>query len=127
MPDLSVQVASMQAGIDAKYPSFIPSGFQLSGVSTDKSGPIRLEFTSSNNTSFTLTEEKSAWDSNALLNNYVKGAWGEDYAVVREQGITIYISNSDAAWVNGGICYKLASQSADALTKQQIKSIVTSL
>lgn len=127
MPDLSVQVAAMQTGIDAKYPSFLPNGFQLSGVSTEKNGPIHLEFTGQDGASFIITEERSAWDSNALLNNYVKDTWGQDYSVLREQGITTYISNSDAVWVNGGIFYKLTSKAADTLNKRQIKNIVTSL
>lgn len=126
MPDLSVRVAAVQTGIDATYPAYIPTDYQLAGVSTEKDGLVTLEFTS-NTGSFTLSEEKSSWDSNALLNNYVKSEWGNDYVVVREQGITIYISSSDAAWVNGGICYKLTAKAADTLSKKQIKNIVTSL
>ena len=76
--------------------------------------------------SFTLTEEKSSWDTNALLSNFVKEEYGENYTVIREQGLTIYISGSDAAWVNGGIVYKIDTTSG-SLTNKQIRSIAVSL
>ena len=73
-----------------------------------------------------LTEEKSSWDTNALLNNYVRKEYKDDYSVIKEQGLTIYVSNSNATWVNGGIVYKLNAP-ANSLTKKQIKSIAVSL
>ena len=60
------------------------------------------------------------------MNRYVKTKWGENYDSVREQGITIYISGSNAAWVNAGIVYKINNFQGE-LTKKQIKNIVTSL
>ena len=85
-----------------------------------------MEFTGPEDAKFKLTEEKSSWDSNAFLNNFVKANWGINYTVVREQGITIYISNeADASWVNGGLLYTLDSDGQ--LSKKQIKNIVTSL
>lgn len=125
-PDLSVRVAAMQTGIDAKYPSYTPRDYQMSSVSTNPEGRIIIEFSGPDGNSYTLTEEKSTWDSAALLNNYVKPTWQENYDTVREQGITIYISGSDAAWVNGGMSYTIDA-SAGNLTKKQIKTIVTSL
>ena len=85
-----------------------------------------MSFSSSDNTSFTLIEEKSAWDNETLESTYVKPTWSANYTSVREQGITIFISGSDAAWVNGGIFYRLDA-SGNNLTKKQIKSIVVSL
>lgn len=125
-PDLSVRVAAIQTGIDAKYPSYTPRDYQMSSVSTDPEGRVLIEFSGPDGNSYTLTEEKSTWDSNALLNNYVKPTWKENYDTIREQGITIYISGSDAAWVNGGMSYQIDA-SAGNLTKKQIKAIVTSL
>ena len=126
MPDISVRVAAMQTGIEATYPSYIPRDYQLNSVATDQDNRVIMEFAGPENAKFKLTEEKSSWDSNALLNNFVKASWGTNYTVVREQGITIYISNeADAAWVNGGLLYSLDSDGQ--LTKKQIKNIVTSL
>jgi hypothetical protein cdivTM_05795 len=126
MPDISVRVAAMQTGIQATYPSYIPREYRLSGVYTTQDNSVAMDFTGPNQAKFTLTEEKLPWDSNTLLNRYVKTKWGENYDSVREQGITIYISGSNAAWVNAGIVYKINNFQGE-LTKKQIKNIVTSL
>ena len=126
MPDVSVKVAAMQTGIEATYPTYIPRGYQLSSVTSDKENGITMEFGDSDHHTFTINEKKSSWDSNALLNNYVKERWGSDYTALREHGITIYISDGNATWVNGGLVYNLASDTG-VLTKKQIKNIVTSL
>ena len=126
MPDISFRVAAMQTGIDASYPSYLPHGFSLSGI-TSENGRITLNFRNTDETkTFTLIEEKSHWDTNALLANYVRPTFAEDYTVVRERGLTIYIDNDYAAWVNGGIVYKIEAV-GNLLTKKQITSIATSL
>lgn len=126
MPDVSVKVAAMQTGIEATYPTYIPRGYQLNAVTTDKENGITMEFGDSEKHTFTINEKKSSWDSNALLNNYVKERWGSNYTALREHGITIYVSDGNATWVNGGLVYNLASENG-VLTKKQIKNIVTSL
>ena len=126
MPDLSLKVAAMQTGINASYPSYIPRDYKLSSISSEE-GKISLHFNNSSTAeSFSLVEEKSSWDSVALLSNYVKNTFGDNYSVIREQGLTIYVSGSDAAWVNGGIVYKLNAK-AGLLTNKQIRSIAVSL
>ena len=125
LPNISVKVAAVQTGVEASYPSYVPRDYNLSGVYTNDQSVI-IEFKGPDNNSFTLAEEKTTWDSNALLTNYVKGAYGENYDVVREQGITIYINYSNATWVKDGIFYRITANSG-VLSKKQIKNIVTSL
>lgn len=126
MPDVSLKVAAMQTGIDSPYPSYVPRGYSITDA-TSESNKITLTFKNSEtNGAFTLAEERSSWDSAALLSNFVKDDYGENYTVVREQGLTIYISNSDAAWVNGGVVYKIKTTSG-TLTKKQIQAIAVSL
>ncbi|MBR0468040.1 hypothetical protein IJJ53_04065 [Candidatus Saccharibacteria bacterium] len=127
MPDISMRVAAMQTGIEATYPSYVPRDFSLSDI-TSENGKVVLSFKNSGTgDAFSLTEETSSWDSNALLANFVKDEYGDNYTTVREQGLTIYISGGgDAAWVNGGVVYKIDS-TAGALTKKQINTIATSL
>ena len=126
MPDLSLRVAAMQTGIDASYPSYVPRDFSLSDI-TSENGKITLNFrNASTGSSFSLVEEQSSWDSNALLENFVKPEYGDNYTSVREQGLTIYQSGSNACWVNGGVVFKLTTTSG-SLTKKQIKSIAVSL
>ena len=126
MPDISIKVAAMQTGIQATYPSYVPRDYRLSGVYTAQDNSVAMDFLGPNQAKFTLTEEKLPWDSTALLNRFVKPKWSEDFTTIKEQGITIYISGSNAAWVNAGIVYKITNLHGE-LTKKQIKNIVTSL
>lgn len=126
MPDISLRVAAMQTGMDPSYPNYVPRDYNISSV-TAENGRISMNFVNNaSNTSFTLIEEKSSWDSNALLSNYVKNEYGDNYNIIREQGLTIYISGGDAAWVNGGKVFKIKADASD-LTNKQIRSIATSL
>ena len=126
MPDISLRVAAMQTGIEASYPGYVPRDYHLTDI-TSEEGKITLNFSNSNTgETFSLVEEKSSWDSNALLTNFVKAEYGEDYSVVKEQGLTIYMNDNKATWVNGGIVYKITG-SAEALTKKQTCSIAVSL
>lgn len=125
MPDISVRVAAMQTGMQAAYPAYIPRDYSLGDVLSED-GKITMCFNGPNGASFTLVEEKSSWDSSALLRNYVEEEWGDNYTTTHEQGITIYTSNSDAAWVNGGMLYKITS-TANSLTKKQLRNIVVSI
>ncbi|MBQ6355164.1 hypothetical protein IJJ18_01970 [Candidatus Saccharibacteria bacterium] len=125
MPDISVRVAAMQTGIEASYPTYIPRGYSLNSVTSEKTGQITMHFSNGDGNSFRLVEENSTWDSTALLNNYVKPDFG-DFATLREQGVTIYTHATEAAWVNGGIFYRISAQ-GEALTKEQIRNLVTSL
>jgi len=125
VPDISVRVAAMQAGVDSSYPSYVPTEFSLTDIkSSDKE--ITLTFTNAKEQTFTLSEKKSAWDSAALERNLVKKTWQEDYSTTHEQGITMYIHNSSAAWVNGGVLYQITAED-DVLTKKQLRSIATSM
>ena len=125
IPDVSVKVAAMQTGIQAKYPSYIPRDYNLSDVLSEE-GKITMIFSGPDKSSFSLIEEKSSWDSSALLRNYVEPTWNDNYATTHEQGITIYISNvnADAAWVNGGILYKITSEGT-ALTKNKSVALLS--
>lgn len=126
MPDISLKVAAMQTGIENPYPSYVPRDYSVSDV-VSENGKITLNFkNSTTGGEFTLTEERSSWDSNALLANYVKDAYGENYTVIREQGLTLYVSGSDATWVNRGVVHKIKTISG-TLTKKQLKAIAVSL
>ncbi len=126
MPDLSVRVAAMQTGIEATYPTFIPRNYSLSNVSSEKDGEVVMYFNGPEGAGFSLSEEKSTWDSTALLNNYVKKNYPTDFTTMREQGITIYVRGDKACWVNGGLLYNIHATGKN-LTKEQIRNIATSL
>ena len=126
MPNISVRVAAIQTGVEAKYPSYIPRNYSLASVTAEKDGRIVMTFNGEGTSSFTLTEEKTTWDTSALLNNYVKSYFSSGYSTLREQGITFYTDNWNSAWVNGGILYKITCINS-ALTKEQITNLVGAL
>ncbi len=123
MPD--VQFRATAAQLNATYPNYLPRNYNPTEIASE-SNIVTLSFENYNTReSFSITEEKSSWDSNSLLNNFVKDNYGENYTVVREQGLTIYIGDNKATWVNGGIVYKLTVKKG-SLTKKQISSIAAS-
>ena len=126
VPSVSVGIASTQAGISAKYPEYVPDGFSLKQPVTYSEGEVDLVFKSnSNDTAYTIKQTRSSWDSTAVLDNIVKPATGENYATVREKGLTIYTYDRQAAWVNGGILYSITGDAA--LSNDQVRRIATSL
>lgn len=126
MPAVSVRVAAAQAGIDASYPAYRPSGFGLSGAIAYKPGSVSMNFIQNGGKEgFTLTQENSGWDSSALLQNYVVKQAGDNYDVATDSGLTIYTFGNNAAWVSGGILYTI--QGDVTLSGDQIQHIATSM
>ena len=125
LPDLSVRVAAMQTGINKAYPSFVPSNYRLDGLVKEENGRITMAFKNDNGKKFMLYEEKSGWDSAAVLSNYVQKEW-DDYTVTKGQGLTIYMSGSNAVWVNGGVFY-LINDDSGTLTSNDLHDIAVSL
>ena len=126
VPNLSVRVAAAQAGIDASYPSYQPDGYKLNGPVAFSDGEVRMQFaakTGSND--FTLKQSRSSWDSNALLENYVKEKSHDSYTTSQERGITVYSFDGNAAWVSGGILYTIEGDTQ--LSPDQIRKIATSV
>lgn len=126
MPSISVKVAASQAGVNASYPAYQPSGFSLSGPVAYDRGSVRLTFAQNGGPQkFTLTQSTSGWDSDALLENFVTPKAGQDYNTTQTSGLTIYTFDDEAAWVSGGILYTIAGDKQ--LTSDQVQRIATSL
>ena len=126
VPDISVKVAALQTGISASVPSYTPRGYNLSNVTSDGNNQVIITYTGPNDSGFTLTEEKTTWDSTALLNNLVKNKFNSGFSTLREQGITVYTDGTRAAWINGGILFQTTATNAN-LSKEIIRNIVVSL
>lgn len=126
IPDISVRVAASQAGINATYPDYKPDGYKLNGPVAFSKGEVSLDFKSNvSDSSYKIHQTASSWDSNALLENYVKNKSNNIYSVSREKGITVYtFNNGEAAWVDGGILYTLSGNAE--LSPDQIRKIATS-
>lgn len=126
LPSISVRVAAAQAGIAATYPSYQPSGYSLNGPVAYSEGQVSMKFAANVGTQdFTVNQVKSTWDSSALLDNYVQPESEGDYTTYNDSGLTIYVYDTDAAWVNGGILHTI--QGNAPLTNDQIRKIATSM
>lgn len=124
MPNLSMRMAAIQSGIDAKYPGYSPDGYALSGPITFKDGEVAMRFAYADNVrNFTLTQQKSSWDS-AAVRQYVDSQT-QNAATTKVNGLTIYTYEGNAAWVNGGILYTLEGDAP--LSSDQIQRIATSV
>ena len=102
------------------------AALMLGDKSAKDAGRITMNFKNSEGKKFTLMEEKSSWDSSAVLSNYVKKNWGSDYSIAKGQGLTIYVSKSNAAWVNGGVFYVILDGD-NALSSSDLHDIAVSL
>lgn len=126
LPSISVRVAAAQAGIDASYPSYRPTGYSLSGPVAYSGGEVKMKFKSNSGPQyFALNQVKSSWDSSALQTNYIETQSDGDYATYNDAGLTIYTYGSNAAWVNGGILYTVEGDAP--LSNEQIRHMATSL
>ena len=126
IPTVSIHVAAVQAGIDASYPGYHPTGYKLSGPIAYSDGSVSMKFASNAGPqNFTVNEAKSSWDSTAVLENYVQPKAGEGYITYNDGGLTIYTYDNSAAWVNGGIMYTIEGNAQ--LSNDQVRKIATSL
>lgn len=126
IPNFSVYVASMKAGISATYPKYYPDGYSLDGQVLYDSGEVTIRFhANTGDTNFTIKQSKSSWDSTALKNKVNKDANGATVNTTQERGLTIYTYSNNAAWVNGGILYSITGNAR--LSNDQIRRIAVSL
>lgn len=127
VPSISVGFAAMRAGISASYPEYTPDGYSLHQPVSYSDGEVVLEFisNSTNTEQYTIMQKESSWDSTAVLDNVVRPKAGDNYTTTKERGLTIYMYNNDAYWVNGGILYSI--QGNAPLSGDQIRRIATSL
>ena len=126
MPSLSVRVAAAQAGVNATYPEYRPDGYSLHGPVAYDQGQVSMKFAANGGPqNFSITQTKSSWDSSALEENYVSEASNGGYVPYVEHGIKIYVFDNNAAWVNGGVLYKITGDAP--LSNDQIRRIATSM
>lgn len=126
LPVLSVNLASAQAGIKATYPSYTPDGYTLEQPITFNEGEITLRFDSnSSEGGYIIKQERSSWDSSAVLTNIVKKVAGDEYTVTQDSGLTIYTFKGNAVWVNRGLLFTITNN--DKLSNAQVNDIATSL
>lgn len=126
MPGLSVRVAAAQADVAASFPDYNPDGYRFNGPVAYAPGQVAIQFKANGGTSgYTITEQKSTWDSQAVYDNIVAKAADDSYVTNSQQGLTIYTFKGDAAWVNKGILYTIHGDAP--LSNEQLLRIAGSL
>lgn len=125
IPSFSVKVASAQAGINATFPGYTPEGYSISGPVIYSNNQVVIKFKSNtDNTKFEISQTRSSWDSTAVKAMVEKDS-NNIFSTTEERGLTVYIYNSNAAWVNGGILYEITGNAL--LSSYQVRKIATSL
>ena len=126
MPAIATRMAAAQAGINASFPSYQPSGYSLTGGISQQQGSVLMKFAANAGPgTFTLTQSRSDWDSSAVLANYVLPSFGRNFATTTSRGLTIYSTHNAAAWVNGGILYTIKGNAP--LSSEQVARIAASM
>jgi len=126
MPNLSVRVAASQAGIAASFPDYRPDGYRFNGPVAYAPGQVSMTFKSNGgNQTYTITEQSSSWDSQAVYDNLVAKTSDGGYITNSQQGLTVYTYDNKAAWVNGGILYTIDGDAP--LSNEQLLNIAGSL
>jgi len=124
LPNLSLRVAASQAGVAATYPTYQPSGYSFMGPVAYSPGEVRVNFKSNtNNYAYSVVQRQSSWDSQAVRDNYVVKE-NKQYTTIQEGGITIYLVDNKAVWVNGGVLYSVEGNAP--LSGEQVQKIASS-
>jgi hypothetical protein len=122
--NIQLQLASAKAGFSVSSPLYRPDGYSLNKM-TYSAGLAASLYKNQSNQSFTLSQKKSNWDSQTLLENFV-ATKGDSYKGYQSNGRTVYVfGEGNATWVNGGIWYQI--QGADQLTNEQLVKIAASM
>lgn len=126
IPNISMRYAATRAGISASLPGYQPAGFALNNRIQYNPGQITLNFDSnSDDRSFSITQRETAWNSDALLSNYVAAKDGQ-VQKYEDKGRTIFLyGDNSATWVSGGVWYDINGNSQ--LNSDQLIRIATSL
>lgn len=122
VPSLSMKVAAHRAGFEASLPHYKPAGYSLSGPIESSPGQVTVNFSSNtDNRKFSLKQQPTTWDSDALLENYVTKQ-SPQYRIWQDGGLTIYMyDGSSASWVNGGKMYHIEGKNSQLDADQLLK------
>jgi hypothetical protein len=125
IPNLNMRLASARSGVHGSLPGYHPAGFNLNDVVFYKPGEIAISYRSnSDNRNFHIIQSTTAYNSQTLLTDYVAKNYPNSITV-SPQGKTVYISGSNATWVDSGVWYRIEGDSN--LNSDQLQSIANSL
>lgn len=122
-PNLQMRLAASRANIPASLPGYSPAGYSAGEISSEP-GKVSVSFSSrTDERAFTITEQASEWNSDALYANYVEPRNGQIYESGEKK--LYLVDGSNATWVENGIWYRIEGSSD--LTTDQLGRIANSL
>src|SRR5690606_34231651 len=99
-----------RAGVNASLPSYKPIGFRVESPARHEPGVVILNFASTNSArTFQLEQRASSWDSKALKDDIARQT-KKDPLVYQNQGLTVFVYEDKAAWINAGKLFNLDTQ-----------------
>lgn len=124
-PKLAFRNAATQAGIQASLPTYVPSSYRQAGPAQVAPGQITLSFNSAaGNDEMKIVQRRTNWDSNSLRENFISRQTDE-FVAVQGQGLTIYLYQDRASWVNHGVWYTVSGTSN--LSREQVLKVAYGL
>lgn len=126
LPYINVRVAAYKAGIQAKMPTYSPTGFSFGSLKYTP-GSVTVSYYSEKDAtqSLNISQKSSDWNSKALLDNFV-ATTTKSYETIERAGRTIYVyGNNTATWVDNGIWYTISGN--NTLSDSQILDVALSI
>ena len=121
MPSISIRVAAVRAGIDARAP-YTPSGYSIDGPVAYAPGSVTIKYKSNGGgEGYSLTQQKNEWGDSAVT-DVVDNS---NYTTIKAGNVTVYRYGSNAAWVYNGILFTLNGNST--LGDEQVTRIAESV
>jgi hypothetical protein len=125
LPNWQLRMASAKAGFHASLPDYQPAGYALGKLHYGPGQVATNYHSTSNDSSYTIIQKPTTWDSQTLLEMVVMPA-DSHYQTVQSGDRTIYVyATNSAAWINNGIWYQL--QADGTLGANQLIQIASSL
>lgn len=125
VPNVAMRVATTKSGVSANLPDYQPSGFSLKGPIAAAPGQVSINYQSnSDDRAFQVVQRNTDWNSQSLLDNFVNHEQ-QQYQTMQVKGRTIYLYDSNATWVDGGVWYQIKGDAT--LSRDQMLRIVDGL
>lgn len=119
LSNFNLKMAENRAGISIAKPEYIPDGFSLQDSVSTGTGEAELKFSSGDKT-YSVSQSQAEWDSSALLENKVLKE-SKEYSAYTDRGLTIYVYDGKAVWVNQGKINEVDSGNSELQTEDLIR------
>lgn len=120
IPSISIKMAENKSGVAVSEPSYAPDGYKLSNSIESETGKVAMSFKKSDNESYDVSQQVSDWDSKALLENKILKETTE-YSAYTDRGLTIYVYDGKATWVNQGKVYEIKLDGSKIDTEDMVR------